>query len=246
MQYQVRQPRPADQDKPARGRLVRLDNVTTRLQAMQRQINAKHFAVFRMMGNGLPASRTLTCIMENWGTSALTNANAIVASYGAEMQAHLERSTLPVVWDGGGEHHAIDVQEFDRFTRRMKPGLLPFSGIGFPTRLGAQGNGYVVFVGGYMDLSGDSVVDLHGRSCQAMADILANDEKRNASAGALGERELACLQMAGDGHISDEIAVKMGLSVHTVNAYLGAATVKLDSVNRIQAIAKAIRLGYIT
>jgi DNA-binding CsgD family transcriptional regulator len=38
----------------------------------------------------------------------------------------------------------------------------------------------------------------------------------------------------------------MGLSVHTVNAYLGTATTKLDAVNRIQAIAKAIRLGYIT
>ena len=39
------------------------------------------------------------------------------------------------------------------------------------------------------------------------------------------------------------IAERLGLSVHTVNAYLGSATIKLDSVNRIQAIAKAIRLG---
>ena len=31
-----------------------------------------------------------------------------------------------------------------------------------------------------------------------------------------------------------------------VDAYLGTATTKLDAVNRIQAIAKAIRLGYIT
>jgi DNA-binding CsgD family transcriptional regulator len=52
--------------------------------------------------------------------------------------------------------------------------------------------------------------------------------------------------MAGDGHISEEIGERLGLSVHTVNAYLGTAATKLDSVNRIQAIAKAIRLGYIT
>ncbi len=50
---------------------------------------------------------------------------------------------------------------------------------------------------------------------------------------------------AGDGYTSEEIAEKLGLSVHTVNAYLGSATVKLDAVNRIQAIAKAIRFGYI-
>ncbi|MGO7845184.1 helix-turn-helix transcriptional regulator, partial [Rhizobium johnstonii] len=29
------------------------------------------------------------------------------------------------------------------------------------------------------------------------------------------------------------------------NAYLGSATIQLDSVTRIQAIANAIRLGYI-
>ncbi|MNL25121.1 HTH-type quorum sensing-dependent transcriptional regulator VjbR [compost metagenome] len=79
-----------------------------------------------------------------------------------------------------------------------------------------------------------------------MTDLLAADEKRMVQAETLSDREIACLQMAGDGHISEEIAERMGLSVHTVNAYLGAATTKLDSVNRIQAIAKAIRLGYIS
>ena len=79
-----------------------------------------------------------------------------------------------------------------------------------------------------------------------MIDLLSLDERRAAAAAALSEREIACLQLAGDGRISDEIAEKLGLSVHTVNAYLGSATIKLDSVNRIQAIAKAIRLGYIS
>ncbi|MCY1243387.1 LuxR family transcriptional regulatory, chaperone HchA-associated [compost metagenome] len=123
---------------------------------------------------------------------------------------------------------------------------LAYSGIAFPVRLGAQGNGYVIFAGSYVDASTEQVVDLHGRSCMIMTDLLAADEKRMAPAETLSDREIACLQMAGDGHISEEIAERMGLSVHTVNAYLGAATTKLDSVNRIQAIAKAIRLGYIS
>jgi DNA-binding CsgD family transcriptional regulator len=78
-----------------------------------------------------------------------------------------------------------------------------------------------------------------------MMDLLALEERRSVPTEGLSEREVACLQLAGDGRISDEIAEKLGLSVHTVNAYLGSATIKLDSVNRIQAIAKAIRLGYI-
>ncbi|MNL83431.1 HTH-type quorum sensing-dependent transcriptional regulator VjbR [compost metagenome] len=71
------------------------------------------------------------------------------------------------------------------------------------------------------------------------------EERRMMPSESLSDREVACLQLAGDGRISEEIAEKLGLSVHTVNAYLGSATIKLDSVNRIQAIAKAIRLGYI-
>ena len=88
-------------------------------------------------------------------------------------------------------------------------------------------------------------LDMHMRAGHIMIDLLAADEKRLQPAEALNEREIACLQMAGDGCISESIAEKLGLSVHTVNAYLGTATTKLDAVNRVQAIAKAIRLGYI-
>jgi len=111
--------------------------------------------------------------------------------------------------------------------------------------LGALGNGYVAFVSTSIDVSSDMVIDQHVRSCQVMMDLLALDERRSVPAESLSEREIACLQLAGDGRISEEIAENLGLSVHTVNAYLGSATIKLDSVNRIQAIAKAIRLGYI-
>ncbi|MDO9416077.1 transcriptional regulator VisR [Pararhizobium sp.] len=238
--------RPAEDAKTAReNRLLRQTNFTVRLQSMQKQLNAKHYAVFRITGNGLPASRKLACIMENWGAAAEINANAVTATYGDAMRAHLETSMLPVVWNGGGEHQAAETQDIDRLTFRLRGGLLPFSGVGFPVRLGAQGNGYVLLSGGYIEISGDMLVDLHGRCCQLMSDILGNEAKRKSAIKNLSERELACLQMAADGCISEEIAVNMGLSVHTVNAYLGVATTKLDSVNRVQAIAKAIRLGYI-
>jgi DNA-binding CsgD family transcriptional regulator len=78
-----------------------------------------------------------------------------------------------------------------------------------------------------------------------MMDLLVLDERKTSSDDMLSGREIACLQLAGDGLVSEEVADRLKLSVHTVNAYLASATVKLDSVNRIQAIAKAIRLGYI-
>lgn len=225
-------------------RAARAATLVTRLQAMQRQINAKHFAVLRLSGKGM--TRKLACVLDNWGLSADANAHDLVNAHGEELVAHLDRSLLPILWDGAAEHQAAELSELAPFAYRLQGCKLPYSGIAFPVRLGAQGNGYVVFAGNYVDASAEQVVDLHGRSCMIMTDLLAADEKRMAPAETLSDREIACLQMAGDGHISEEIAERMGLSVHTVNAYLGAATTKLDSVNRIQAIAKAIRLGYIS
>ncbi|NRP17764.1 Transcriptional activator protein LuxR [Ensifer adhaerens] len=235
-----------DQRHSRSGRAARAATLITRLQAMQRQINAKHFAVLRLNSKGMGAVRKMTCVLDNWGVSSEANAHDLITVYGEELTVHLDTSLLPVLWNGSGEHQAAEMSEFGHFAHRLKGRKLPYSGIAFPVRLGAQGNGYVVFAGSYVDATTEQVVDLHGRSCTIMTDLLAADEKRMVQAETLSDREIACLQMAGDGHISEEIAERMGLSVHTVNAYLGAATTKLDSVNRIQAIAKAIRLGYIS
>ncbi|WP_275788824.1 transcriptional regulator VisR [Pararhizobium gei] len=239
--------RAADDGKAGRlqAKASRAATLVTRLQAMQRQIGAKHFAVLRMSGNGLPATRKLSCAVHNWGLSAEAAMEELIVAYGEVMVQHLDTSLLPLVWNGKGDNQTADVADFTRFTRRLDVRQLASCGIAFPVRLGAQGNGYAVFLGASFDLDSAVIIDLHGRSCQIMTDLLAADERRLLPAESLSDREIGCLQMAGDGYISEEIAEKMGLSVHTVNAYLGAATTKLDSVNRIQAIAKAIRLGYI-
>lgn len=59
----------------------------------------------------------------------------------------------------------------------------------------------------------------------------------------LTDRERQCLKWVADGKTSNEVAKIVGLSEHTVNHYLISATRKLDSVNRVQAVAKFIRSG---
>lgn len=223
---------------------LRATDFVSRLQMMQTVIGARHFAVLRVSGHGLPSTRQLTCSLHNWGRDGESNARALLDAHGAALMAHLETSLLPVLWVGAGESQTAETG-MERFAVRLLAGGLSYSGIAFPVRLGSLGNGFVVFTGDFIDLSSDMVVDMHMKSCQVLSDMLVADEKRMMPAEALSERELACLQMAGDGCISEVIAEKMRLSVHTVNAYLGTATTKLDAVNRIQAIAKAIRLGYI-
>jgi DNA-binding CsgD family transcriptional regulator len=62
----------------------------------------------------------------------------------------------------------------------------------------------------------------------------------------LTQREIDCLNWTAAGKTSVEISDILSLSEHTVNHYLNRATKKLDTVNRTQAVAKALRMGIIT
>ncbi|MBB4009253.1 transcriptional regulator VisR [Allorhizobium taibaishanense] len=227
---------------------VNRGEIFPRLIAMQKAINARSFAVFRVTGSGLPRKRMLQCECESWAANGAigSSSEAFVSCYGDLLLSHIDDLLLPLMWNAKDNAVCCMSSEFGAFITRLPPGTLPFAGVAFPVRLGAVGNGYVIFaLNGSEDIDSDVMIDMHNRSCKLMMDILSLSERKVAPSEALSDREIACLQLAGDGRISEEIADNLGLSVHTVNAYLGSATIKLDSVNRIQAIAKAIRLGYI-
>jgi LuxR family transcriptional regulator, quorum-sensing system regulator BjaR1 len=61
----------------------------------------------------------------------------------------------------------------------------------------------------------------------------------------LNRREIECLRWSAEGKSSSEISTIINLSEHTVNHYLIACCKKLDAVNRVQAVAKAVRQGVI-
>ncbi|MBD8553478.1 helix-turn-helix transcriptional regulator [Rhizobium sp. CFBP 8762] len=220
-------------------------NLSIRLQGIQRQVNGQQYCVLRQTGTGLPSNRRLVCVLDGAGSSTSSHAEIVTALFSEFFQTHLDQSLLPIVWNGNGDLQNAEVPLFEKFVHRVKGRQTPFSGVALPVRLGAEGNGYLIFTGHYLDISAELLVEIHGKCYQIMKDMLAADERRTNHNDNLSEREMVCLQMASDGHISEEIADRMGLSVHTVNAYLGTATTKLNSVNRIQAIAKALRLGYI-
>ena len=61
----------------------------------------------------------------------------------------------------------------------------------------------------------------------------------------LSARETEVVRWTAEGKTSHEIGSIIGLSDHTVNAYLANAIRKMDCVNRAQLVATAIRLGVI-
>ncbi|MBP1853104.1 transcriptional regulator VisR [Rhizobium halophytocola] len=214
--------------------------------SLQKTLKARSFSVLRAITGILPGKASLTVQMENWDPVLGAGSTSVISAYGKEFLTHIDCSLLPLIWSAGHDGSVTHVSDFAGFVKRLPSGALDFSGIAFPVRPGAVGNGYVVFAStSSLDLSAEIILDAHTRCCKLMTDVMMAEERRALPADTLSEREIACLQLAGDGKISDEIAERLGLSVHTVNAYLSSATIKLDSVNRIQAIAKAIRLGFI-
>lgn len=235
-----------DQIIPVRaGTSASRSDLFPRLVAIQRVLGAKNFIVVRAVASGFPNKRKLSCELENWGINAGDQSNRLLQVMGDRLLEHLERSLLPITWKSDAGSGFGDVPDVAAMMVRLTNDSLPYAGLALPVRLGTLGNGYAVFCGGNLLLDNEIVLEQHIKCTEIMVDLLALDERRVTPAESLSEREVACLQLAGDGRISEEIAVKLGLSVHTVNAYLGSATIKLDSVNRIQAIAKAIRMGYI-
>ncbi|WP_136659728.1 helix-turn-helix transcriptional regulator [Nitratireductor sp. XY-223] len=163
-----------------------------------------------------------------------------LATIGPAIEAHMEWSLLPFTWQGEEGAAASGP-----FVEELSVGDTSVAGVGFPVKLGIMGNGFALFFGSGLDLVGDRVVEFHRDTYRIMRELLTLDVQRISPHQNLNDRELQCLQLAADGHKSEAIAEELALSVHTVNAYLGFAATKLDAVNRIQAIAKAIRLGLI-
>lgn len=75
---------------------------------------------------------------------------------------------------------------------------------------------------------------------------LAVAEGLDADTPRFRKRELEVVEWTAEGKTSTEIALIMGLSEYTVNEYIGAAMRKLDAVNRIHLVTKAIRVGIIS
>lgn len=220
-----------------------LADLFARLGAMRRMLGATTFAVFAAQGTGSAIGGQLSMVLGDSGGRG-DEIVSLASPSGKALLAHAEKSTLPLSWRATGSVAAAGACTGGTIVRAELADMRT-DGVAFPVRLGAIGNGIVVFEGEGLHLTPGIVFGAHRMAYRLLGDLLRIEMARSAPRQSLSDRELECLQWAGGGYKSEAIAEKLGLSVHTVNAYLSTATAKLDSVNRIQAIAKAIRLGFI-
>ena len=73
----------------------------------------------------------------------------------------------------------------------------------------------------------------------------SDSEGLDSEAPKFRKREIEVIEWTAEGKTSADIAIILGLSEYTVNEYIASAMKKLDAVNRIHLVTKAIRLGVV-
>ena len=105
--------------------------------------------------------------------------------------------------------------------------------------------GLVAFHGPAIALDERLLHETHARAFALFAGVTRLKPLSGGKGLTISKRELECLALTANGLTSEEIAAQLGLSVHTANQYLTNSTQKLNAVNRMHAVAKALRLGLI-
>jgi DNA-binding CsgD family transcriptional regulator len=205
----------------------------------------EHYGLRTFMILDLPAPTAMTLsqdtIITNWPTELISFFNRKGLIQSSFILRRLRQSALPFTHDFDAVHLHPNGEEIQQLFARH--GIA--RGAYFPVHDAAGARGAVAMGGTGPLLDSQSMMELMYLSIHVF-ERLAVIRNMDARTGEiLTERELDCLNWTAAGKTSAEIADILGLSEHTVNHYLNRAAKKLDTVNRTQAVAKALRIGLI-
>ncbi|MBO6917722.1 MAG: hypothetical protein JJ858_04770 [Rhizobiaceae bacterium] len=204
---------------------------------LQKRTGAAGFAMAvntRALNNVSP----LKIIMSNSSFDRDESANAVIDILGPALSNHINKSPNPVFWTSNDQGQKFIATSGP--AKQIDAENAPISGLAFPVHLGGKQSGMAIYFSPSIKITREMLIDIHRKVFVIMRELLKIEMLARTDSVSINIRETECLQYAGNGLTSDEISEMLNLSVHTVNAHLSSATTKLDSVNRIQAIAKAI------
>lgn len=211
--------------------------------ALATGIGASEFAVF-FIGAARERGR-LTPVLDSDHPAVSAASRILSSSFGDDMVKRAVSSTIPTWWSG--ERESVSTRTLERLpsVQRTPLGLPDMPGLAFPVYGERNLAGLVVFLGTEMTLDAPDVRQIHTHCFRIFSDVIRLGLCQVAQLPNATQRELDCLRLTADGYTSDEIAIVLGLSVHTTNQYLTKITAKLNAINRIHAVSKALRLGLI-
>jgi DNA-binding CsgD family transcriptional regulator len=205
-------------------------------------INAASFMLFLVAPPG--DKRRLIFVFDADFPGQSVISRMIETRVAGEAADHAGRSTVPFWWP------SVDPARYASFASigwLEGPIAAPIedAGIIFPVHAERGQAGLVVFHGPDIALDQRLVHETHARAFALFAAVTRLKPLQGGKGLTISKRELECLTLTANGLTSEEIAAELGLSVHTANQYLTNSTQKLNAVNRMHAVAKALRLGLI-
>ena len=209
------------------------------LAAIAAGLGAAEFGLFLVRAG--PRQCRLQPCLDNEHPRTSRASRRLVARPIEDPSRRLHTSTRPFWWrkDRKGQAVAGILADEDNLLG------LDGTGLAVPVHYGADRNGIVIFSGADVHTADPPLVDVHLRCMRLFAAFVEIFAAPAGGAVAMSPRELDCLRLTADGRTSEEIADLLGLSRHTANQHLTSATQKLNAVNRIQAVSKALRSGLI-
>lgn len=183
-------------------------------------------------------------IITNWPADLLSSYDKIALLADSPVISRLRGATTPFTYD-------VDTIAEERPDRSMSSSRALFDrfnmprGAYFPVHDSSGNRGAVSFSGDRPPFSFTELMELTYIAIHVYNRLAEIRDLDNRATDTLTEREIDCLNWTAAGKTSVEIAEILGLSEHTINHYLNRATKKLDTVNRTQAVAKALRIGLI-
>jgi DNA-binding CsgD family transcriptional regulator len=204
---------------------------------------ARTFIVLRVP-NATTHAIQAASVITSWPSELLAKYDAEGLLQNSTVVHHIRTSSLPINFDvshldddRAGDKKSRIIELFERY--HMPRGAF------FPVCDPGGDRGGVGFSGDREPFSSYEMLQLH-MICTHVFERLYHVGRRDQRAGEdLTQREIDCLNWTAAGKTSVEISDILSLSEHTVNHYLNRATKKLDTVNRTQAVAKALRMGII-
>lgn len=162
-----------------------------------------------------------------------------------DVMRHAATSVLPLWWASSPQTATYQACAALEWCEGPIAAPADLSGIAFPVHADRGQAGLVIFTGNDIAMDETTLCETHARSFALFAAVTRLKPLDGGAVPAISKRELECLTLTANGLTSEEIAAELGLSVHTANQYLTNTTQKLNAVNRMHAVAKALRLGLI-
>lgn len=209
-----------------------------RMEAMARSAGFQYY-LLAAFPRGDRASFSANCLASNWPDELLSFYDGADLFYYCKLVNRIRRSIVPVFCDQAPFEATAANQENPALTALFRQRGLR-STFAFSLHDAELRQYIFAFSGERPKIGREEAMAMVFQSIEFL-ELFAKDHPTEQPPESLSSREIECLRWSAAGKSSDEIAIILNLSPHTVVGYLKSAMRKLDSVNRMQAIARAFR-----